>query len=257
MTDHGLPILFAIALWWFSTGAVLMVSRVQRHTLAWMLGGTAATAGFAIGVLAQSAWLVTPAGAYVAFTAAVVLWGCIEFTFLTGLVTGPRTSACPAGAKGWSRFRFATETLLYHELLIAGVALTAVLVTWNAPNQTGTFAFLILLAMRISAKLNIFLGVPNLTDDLMPARLTYLKSYFRKAEGNAFFPVSMIASAAVAALLAWRAIDAATGGGEATGFSLLFGLLVLAIVEHIFMILPLRDGALWRWAMPASTERRR
>jgi putative photosynthetic complex assembly protein 2 len=34
-----------------------------------------------------------------------------------------------------------------------------------------------------------------------------------------------------------------------TGFSLLFALGALALVEHGFMILPLPDAALWRWAM--------
>jgi len=44
-----------------------------------------------------------------------------------------------------------------------------------------------------------------------------------------------------------------------TGFSLLFALGALALVEHGFMISPLPDAALWRWAMrepdKAATKR--
>ena len=146
----------------------------------------------------------------------------------------------------------ATEALLYHELAIAAVALLIVSLTWGAPNQTGALAFLILFGMRLSAKLNIFLGVPNLTDELMPSRIAYLKTYFRKADRNPLFPVSIAVSTSIAALLAWRALGATAGGAEAVGFTLLFALLLLAIVEHGFMVLPVRDAALWRWAMPAA-----
>jgi hypothetical protein len=35
---------------------------------------------------------------------------------------------------------------------------------------------------------------------------------------------------------------------------LLFALSVLALIEHAFMVLPLPDAALWRWAMRDSRK---
>ncbi len=147
----------------------------------------------------------------------------------------------------------ALETLLYHELAIVAAAGAVVLLTWAEPNQTGTLAFLILMVMRISAKLNIFLGVPNLTDELLPERLRYLKSYFRTRSFNLLFPVSILGSTVVAVSLAQKALGA--HGPEAVGFSMLFTLIALAILEHIFMIVPLPDAALWRWAIPMAATK--
>jgi len=39
--------------------------------------------------------------------------------------------------------------------------------------------------------------------------------------------------------------------GTAVGFALLTCLALLAVLEHLFMVLPLPDEKLWRWMMPA------
>jgi len=253
MAGHGLAIFLAILAWWFSTGAILLLCALPRRTFGWSLTAASLIAGGAIYAFVHSAWDLGPAGAYIAFLSALAIWGWIEMSFLMGFITGPRTAPCPDGAEGWHRFGLAMQTLLYHELTIAGAAVALVVLTWGAPNQTGTLAFLILAAMRISAKLNIFLGVPNLTDEFLPARLAYLKSYFRKCETNLLFPVCITASTLVAIVLAQKAFLAQ--GAAAAGFALLFALTALAILEHIFMIVPLRDAVLWRWALPSKNNK--
>ncbi len=250
MAEIGIAFVVAIFAWWFSTGVIMMLCGLSRRTFGWSLLGATALALAACLGLARSAWSVSAAGNYVAFLSALGVWGWIEMSFLMGFVTGPSTEPCPVDAVGWRRFRLAAKTLLYHELaiLIAGVAIVAL--TWRAPNQTGTFAFLILMAMRISAKLNIFLGVPNLTDEFLPRRLAYLKSYFRKRDFNFLYPVSIVGSTLLAIVLGRLALTA--DDGSATSFALLFALLSLAILEHLFMVLPLPETALWRWALPTS-----
>lgn len=250
MAAHGIAVLLAIAAWWFSTAVILLVCALPRRTFGWSLTAASLIAGGAIHADVRSAWDTGPGGTYIAFLSALGIWGWIEMTFLMGFVTGPRTAPCPEDAKGWRRFRLAIQTLLYHELTILGAAAALVGLTWGAPNQTGTLAFLILMTMRISAKLNIFLGVPNLTDEFLPARLGYLKSYFRKCDTNLLFPVCITASTLVAIVLAHKALLAE--GAAAGGFALLFALTALAILEHIFMVVPLPDAMLWRWALPAK-----
>jgi putative photosynthetic complex assembly protein 2 len=51
------------------------------------------------------------------------------------------------------------------------------------------------------------------------------------------------------------AVEPGASAFAAVGFALMFALTALAIVEHAFMILPLPDTALWRWAMPAAGKR--
>jgi putative photosynthetic complex assembly protein 2 len=137
--------------------------------------------------------------------------------------------------------------LLWHELALIATAL--VLWAWMAhtPNPTAAWTFTLLYAMRVSAKLNLFLGVRNLALDFLPPHLVYLGSYFRQRRFNALMPVSLVAGGLVVAALV--AGSAATAGGIRTAHLLLASLLVLALVEHLMMVLPMEPSALWRWAL--------
>ncbi|MDX2233900.1 MAG: putative photosynthetic complex assembly protein PuhE [Hyphomonadaceae bacterium] len=252
--DFTLPILITVFAWWFSTGAILWLVRRPRATygLSLVAGGViavVASAGVVIGASDTSAF-----GAYTAFICALCIWGWHEASFLMGAVSGPRPAPCPDGAVGWRRFKYATLTLIHHEIALAITAAAIVVVTWGQPNQIATLTFLVLLAMRLSAKLNIFLGVPNLTDEFFPAHLEHLKSYLPKRAMNALFPFSVAGGALLCAAFLENARDASQGSGEAVGFTLLFAITALALIEHAFMILPLPDAALWRWAAPARAS---
>jgi len=248
----GAAVIYTVLFWWVSTGAILWLDRLPRKTHRWSLIAASAVAAAAIfGVIANDATL-TPMSAVVSFTCAIAVWGWHELSFLTGLITGPRTTRCPPDAKGWRRFRLAASTLIYHEIALVLTAVLLFAVTWNAPNQVGAWTFLILLVSRLSAKLNIFLGVPNFSDVFFPDHLRYLGSYLRKSGVSALFPISLAAGCALAAAEAGRALHPGAQAFETVGFSLLFALTALAVVEHAFMVLPVADTALWRWAMPAA-----
>lgn len=248
LAAHGPPLIFALFAWWFSTGAVLWLDRQARgsanfNMLAASVIGAAALAG-----VARSATDTTALGAYAAFSCALAIWGWHELSFLSGAVSGPRTEPCPAGAAGWVRFRLAAATLIYHEIALALTGIALVALTWGQPNQTAVWCYGVLFIMRISAKLNLFLGVPNFTDDFLPARLAYLKSYFRRRAFNALFPVSVIVGMGIAGASAAGALAAQAGGAAQVGLTLTFALVSLALLEHVFMIAPFRDSVLWRWA---------
>ena len=250
----GSAVLYTVFLWWFSTGAILWLDRLPRATHRWSLAAATAVAAAAVFALVASAGDPTPTGAVLAFTCALGLWGWHEVSFLMGFITGPRTSRCPPGASGWRRFSMAASTVIYHEIALALTAVALVAVTWGHANQLGAWTFLILLASRLSAKLNIFLGVPNFTEEFFPDHLRYLTSYLRKSPANALFPLSVVAGSALAAVWAWRALESGATAFQVTGGSLLFALTALALIEHVFMVVPLPDAALWRWAMPASPK---
>lgn len=243
------PLLFALLMWFVGTAAVVWLCSRPRAGFARSL---ALAGGVALGALAGVAAMAGDAGAggaYAAFAAAIVVWGWHEMSFLMGHVAGPNRADCPAGATGWARFRAATATVIHHELAIAATLLLLVALTWGQPNRVAPLTFALLFAMRLSAKFNLYLGVPNLSDEVFPAHLAYLKSYFRTAPINALFPLSILGGTAVA-VLAWRAAGAALPeSGTAAGMSLLAGLAVLGVTEHLFLVLPLRDGRLFAWAL--------
>ncbi len=204
--------------------------------------------------LAASMTDPSPAGAALAFTCALGVWGWHELSFLTGFIAGPRTNLCPPNALGWRRFRLATTSLLYHEIALILTAGAILALTWRQPNQVGCWTFFILLVSRLSAKLNLFLGVPNFTDEFFPDRLRYLTSYIRKGPVNLLFPLSVAAGLVLAGIEGRMAIAPTATPFQAVGFSLMFTLTALALIEHAFMVLPLPDAALWRWALPASPK---
>ena len=194
-------------------------------------------------------------GAFLGFGAAVVLWGWLELSFLLGYVTGPRRVAAVAGCTPWQRFRQATQAMIHHELAILAVGGLIFGLTRHAELPTAWWAFCVLWGMRLSAKLNLFLGVPNVNEELLPPHLAYLGSYFRKRSMNLLFPLSVTASTVAATFLAWRLTTVDAGSPMACALTLVLALLVLAILEHWFMVLPLPVNELWRWALRSKNRR--
>jgi putative photosynthetic complex assembly protein 2 len=248
MDEHLLPAVFATLLWWGSTGLILVLDGLRRETFRWTLAGATLLLAAGLVGLSQSAASQTPAAAYVAFTSAILVWAWIEVTFLTGLITGPRVVPCPPGARGWARFRAAVAVILWHEAAILVAAALVLAITAGGLNQIGAWTFLMLAAMRLSAKLNIFLGVRNLGEAMLPEHLRYLESYFARRPMNALFPVSAVAGLVLCVVLIASAAGAEAG--SAVGFTLLASLAAFGLLEHAFMVLPFPPDRLWHWMMP-------
>jgi putative photosynthetic complex assembly protein 2 len=245
---YGLPVLFVLFTWWFLTGAVLYVVGLPRTTVRWTMGAATLVAAAALAVLWYTSGDTSPGAAYAAFLSALLVWGWHEISFLTGLVTGPRTTESPRMLGGRARLWPAIETLLYHELAILVTALGLFAMLWGSPNETGLWAFVILWVMRISAKLNVYLGVPNLTEEFLPPHLTYLKTYFCRRSMNLLFPVSVTLSTVGTFMLISEAGTAA-GVFDKTAFTFLATLMALALIEHWFLVVPLPSAALWSWGL--------
>lgn len=249
LSNHVAPIAFTLFLWWFSTGAILYLDGLRPRTFRWSLGAASVVALGALYALRVTSEDTSASAMYCAFTCTILIWGWVEMAFLMGFVTGPRTSPCPAGARGWRRAGFAFETIAYHEiaLLIAGAMIA--IITWEAPNLLGLHSFAVLWISRQSTKLNLFLGVRNLSEEFLPTHLRYLESYFTRSPMNLLFPLSVTAGSCGAALL-WNAA-LADGIAASTSISLSFlaTLLTLALLEHWFLVAPINVSALWNWSL--------
>jgi putative photosynthetic complex assembly protein 2 len=252
MAQFALPVLFGLFVWWFGTGIVLYLVRLDGPKFHLVMGvATIVLAASAWG-LAASSDVATIRGAYFAFTCAILVWCWLEITFLSGLITGPRTQACPLGCTGWRRVALAINAILYHEFALLALGAGIVALTWKGGNQVGVATFFVLWSMRLSAKLNLFLGVPILNDEFLPGRLGYLKSFFTCRPLNLLFPIAVTASTIVAALLVAKAL-AATSAFETTAFLLIATLMALAVLEHWFMVVPLPVRAMWKWSVGSWT----
>jgi putative photosynthetic complex assembly protein 2 len=249
MQTYVAPVLFTLFLWWFSTGVILHLDGLPKRTFKWTMAGATlvAAAGF-VGLVVSSRFS-TPASAYCAFTCALLIWAWQEVAFLLGIVTGPRRTACPATATGWRRARLAFETVAHHELALALLGAGVAAATWGQPNRTGLWTFAILWAMRQSAKLNVFLGVRNLSEEFLPRHLEYLQTYFRRARMNSLFPLAVAASSWLAVLVWQAALLRGNSAFDATSLTFAAALLSLAILEHWFLVLPLPSAAMWNWGL--------
>ena len=249
MAFYVQPAAYALFIWWFSTGVIILVDNLPRRTFKWSMMGGSAIALICLWRLWQGNADTSSAGAYAAFTYGLLVWGWHEMSFFMGYVTGPRRVACPAGATGWRRFGYGVMACLWHELAILITAGVVVAATWHAPNQVGMWTFMALWGARQSAKLNVFLGVLNLNEQFVPPHLKFLASYMTTKPMNALFPVAVTGGTI---LVTWLAYCAAAPGitlFHAVGLTFIVTLLALAVIEHWFLVLPIPFARLWAWAL--------
>jgi putative photosynthetic complex assembly protein 2 len=255
MADYAPPIAFAALAWWLSTGAIFWLISRPRATFKWTALGATALLAAATFMLVSLRSDTSVTGAYAGFAAGLALWAWHEVMFLTGFITGPSRVPCPEGLTGFARFRAGIAAVLHHELAIIAHAGILVWLSWGAANQFALWTFLILWGMRISAKLVVFTGAPNLVDQFMPRHLDYMKTYFSRRAPSGVFAAALVTITTVSVLLAITAFGHPAGSHASAGFLLLTALAILAVIEHWVLILPVRDPSLWGWAMkPASTS---
>jgi putative photosynthetic complex assembly protein 2 len=249
MSQYALPLIFTLFIWWFSTGVILFLNGLPSRTFKWTMLCTSVVLVAALIGLGLTRDDTTVSGAYLAFTSGIMVWAWQEVAFLLGYVTGPRRTPCPPGSSGWRRAGFAFMAVMHHELALVVLGFAVLAVTWGGDNLTGLWTFMILWVMRQSAKLNVFLGVPNLNEGFLPTHLKYLQTYFTRRAMNRLFPVSVIASTISAAMI-WQAAGATgVNAFDATALTFAATLLTLAVLEHWFMVLPLPFEVMWNWGL--------
>jgi putative photosynthetic complex assembly protein 2 len=255
MATIGLTVLFVVFLWWFATGLVLYLDGLPRRTFRVTLAVSGALAALSLVALELTAGERSVVNVIVSVTAALFVWGFNELLFLTGAMTGPSRERCPPDAIGFRRFLLATRALLWHEIGLVVSTLAVAWAVWGEANAFGLWTFLLLWTLRLSTKINIFLGVPNTGENFLPEQLDFLKSYFLKRPMNAFFPFSVMAATAIVALLIARAAHGDGSAGDMAGWSALAALATLGLIEHWFLVIPLGQTELWQWGFK-SRERK-
>jgi putative photosynthetic complex assembly protein 2 len=249
MSQYALPLIFTLFIWWFSTGAILFLNGLPSRTFKWTMLGTSVVLVAALAGLGLTRDDTSVSGAYLAFTSGVMVWAWQEVAFLLGYVTGPRRTPCPPESSGWQRAGYAFMAVMHHELALVGLGLAVVALTWGGENPTGLWTFMILWVMRQSAKLNVFLGVRNLNEGFLPIHLKYLQTYFTRRAMNRLFPVSVIVSSVVAAMIWQAATVTGITAFDATALTFAATMLTLAVLEHWFMVLPLPFEVMWNWGL--------
>lgn len=247
---HIVPFFVTVMIWFVATGLVAWADNRDSRTFpkSLLIGGIGGLIGLIVILAASQS--VSPLGVYAAFIGALMVWGWHELSFLTGASAGPRRGLADPGLTGVARFRQAAATVMHHEVALAVTALLLISLSWNVPNQIGATVFVLMFAMRLISKINLFVGVPNSSSEMLPEQLAYLKSYFGPNRMTRLLIMSIAVLTGVTIWFAALALAAPLGSAEMVGASLLTTLALLGVLEHLFLALPFRDGMLWGWAYP-------
>jgi putative photosynthetic complex assembly protein 2 len=248
--DYALPIAYALLLWWFSTGLIFYLDQLPVRTFKWSMAGATVVLGLSLYAIWSTADDTSRWAAYVSFSGGLLAWGWQEISLYTGFVTGPRKTRCAPGCSGLRHFGHAIQVNLWHEVAIIVTAIVIAALSWGANNQWGLWTYVLLWVMHLSARLNVFLGVRNVSEEFVPAHMDVLKSFLTRKPMNLLFPFSVTAATIGAVLLFGLAFSAMTDD-QVTGYSLLAALVTLAVVEHWMLMLPLPVEKLFQWSLPA------
>jgi putative photosynthetic complex assembly protein 2 len=244
MIRHLYPILFAFALWWASTGAIIFLYRLPRRTYGLSFAG----ATLVLLASLYGLWLLRDdtglAAAYLGFTCGTLIWGWQLTGFYMGFVTGPALEPPPRDYTGAARFARAVRGSLHHELAALAGLVAAFALSWGAQNQLGAWTYLLLWLMHLASKLNIFFGARNFNEGLLPAHLRFLAEFFRDRPMNLLFPVTITVSVVAATLLIRRAVDPAASDFDAVSGTFLGFMALLGLLEIWLLMVP-PAGVAW------------
>jgi putative photosynthetic complex assembly protein 2 len=211
-----LPAAYALSAWLAGAALIALVERLSRPVFGWaMAGGTLLLVPALVAL-----WAVrhdtSPAGAYVAFSCALVAWCWQEL-------------AC-APYLGRRRCGFALETRLGHELAWLAFLAGAAALTWGGANLAARWALPALWALHLSLRVNelarVAAGAPGplirppwFAPGLPAAQLLSMA-----------FPLSITALTAALTIAvteggaAWLLLSGALAGGLAAHWSLVLRL---------------------------------
>jgi putative photosynthetic complex assembly protein 2 len=245
---------FALLVWWLSTALILHLDRLERRTLLRSMSVVTVLLLLSFFEISQHRDDTSTRGAYIAFVSGLVVWGWLEMSFLFGYLTGTRRHGCAPHCEGWRHFLHAVQAIIWHEIAIIALVFIVFVLSASGTNHTALWTLVVLWAMRTSAKLNLFLGVRNLSDELLPAHLSYLRSFFRRRPMNLLFPFSVTAATAVLVMLVQRILRPDLTEAGVTEAALLASLTALGLLEHWALVLPMPTVALWQWSLPARAR---
>lgn len=252
-----LPTLYALFLWWFTTGCIMAVYGRSPRTVRLGFVGATLVMLAAVGGLILTRQMTHLSAVYLAFTCGTVLWGWHMASYYLGFVTGLPVQSPPGGehefmpkrsGKLAHRFLRALHASLYHELLVIGFALMMVMLTWSQTNQWGLWSFLTLWAMHVSAKLNVFFGVRNFRIEFLPTHLHSLGALLSKKPVNLLFPFSVGTASTVVFCLFTRALAPETAPTQVAGLVLVGTMIALGVFEHWLLVIPL-PATIWGWGI--------
>ena len=237
----------SVLLWWVMTGLALICVHQPAASRKLIFSVSSIVMLFALMGVEINAATHTLLATVIGFAMALVIWAWLELSYLMGYITGPVKHSAPNPMGHSERFTHALGTTIYHELLVVGVVGLVCVLGAGLPNPTIQNTLAVLWLMRWSTKLNLFLGVKHFNSQWLPENMRYITSYL-SAGRNSWFSVFSTILAAFCTYLLFFWGQMATDPVAALSLFLIAWLASLAVLEHVFLMMPMGETALWRWA---------
>jgi putative photosynthetic complex assembly protein 2 len=230
-------IAYVVVLWALSTAVIFYLDSLAPHTFPWSMGAATLVLAASFYVMWRVQFDVATLGIGASFAAGLLAWGWTEMALYMGYVTGPRKHRCAEGCSGAKHFGHAISANLWHELVII---LFACLI-WFSGNATALWCFVMLWVMHLSARLNVFLGVRNVSAEFVPEHMDVLKGFLRKRNMNPLFPISCLVLAGLTVYLVMQE--------QTFALTMATTLAAIGLLEHIILMLPLPVERMWHWSL--------
>lgn len=245
------PVLYAVFLWWFTTGLIIVVYDRSRWLTQLCYAGM--TMGMMLAVLAFVATrnMTDMNAILIALTCGVVIWGWQVAGYYLNFVTGESADVTDDNQLSLRhRFWLALNSGIHHELMALVFAIGMIILTWSSPNKWGMWVYVALWLMHASAKLNVFFGVRNFHIEFLPQHLHHIERLLEHRQYNAFFPFSVVVASSVVLVLFFRAVYPPIVETQSAGYLAIATLIALGILEHCLLVLPV-PSTLYGWGMRA------
>lgn len=262
-----LSFIYALFLWWFTTGAIFVFYGRSRRTI---------RIGFSIFSVLMILALASQWGLkgrtdttsiFLSVTAGVIVWGWQVASYYLGYITGPKSIkyeidrvADTDGDRSMTlatRFKLAAMTGIYHELIIVLFILVQLWLTRFSPNQWGVWVFVGLWLMHTCGKISVFLGVRNFQIDFLPDHLAYVGRLLLQGDTNPFLKISIFVGSAVGIYFYSQIGSQFVTSADQIGFGLVGTMILLGVVELGLLVMPI-PATLLGWEIrkldPVSTH---
>jgi putative photosynthetic complex assembly protein 2 len=233
---------FVVVLWGVSTAVIFYLDSLPPHTFRISM----AAASVVLAMSAITIWQlrddVSPFALYTSFAAGLLAWGWTEMALYMGYITGPRKKRCAHGCNGLPHFGHAVAANLWHEIVV----ITFAIIIWWTGNTAAAHCFVMLWLMHLSARLNVFLGVRNVSEEFVPEHMDVLKGFLRKRRMNALFPFSCVL---LVGLIYWLAQKPPT-----PDVVMAIALAGIGLLEHVLLMLPFPVEKFWTWTLSRDSS---
>lgn len=230
-------IVFVVAMWSGFTAVIFYLDSLPLRTFKYSMAAATLVLGLCIIAMWQLRGVDTTFAIATSFAAGLLAWGWTEMALYMGYITGPRKQRCADGCSGAKHFGHALSANLWHEIVVILFAI----VIYASGNETAFWSYVMLWLMHLSARLNVFLGVRNVSVEFVPDHMDVLKGFLRRRNMNALFPFSC---AALIVLIVYLVLQVQT-----LQVTMAATLAVIGLLEHILLMLPLPTEKLWTWSL--------